>query len=380
LVFQNKEGIKKATRKIVKTPFYMQNEIIFVENWEDIFKDITQKYSSVSLLVDENTKAACLPILEAALSKNLAKSSKRLQVIEIPSGEAHKNIQTCVKIWEKLTSWGVDRKGVLLNVGGGVIGDMGGFAAATYKRGIAFWQIPTTLLAQVDASVGGKLGIDFQDFKNQIGVFAQAERICIDPTFLETLPERELRAGWAEVIKHTLIADSSAFFELFAQKFEKKNWKTYIKSAVALKSEIVTQDPTEKGLRKLLNYGHTIGHAIESFYLKSPTPFLHGEAIFWGMWAENFVAYHKKMLSREDLQTINGLILSHFYPTIFIQKEDISKIARYTLQDKKNENAQILGVLLSQIGKAHYDQALSLSEIERALAETLVFVQTYHTR
>ncbi|WP_051203896.1 3-dehydroquinate synthase [Hugenholtzia roseola] len=355
----------------------MQSQIIFVENWEKIFSDFFQKYSSVSVLVDENTKVACLPILEPALSKNLARSSKRLQLIEIPSGEQHKNLDSCIKIWEKLTSFGVDRKGVLLNLGGGVVGDMGGFAAATYKRGIAFWQIPTTLLAQVDASVGGKLGIDFQDFKNQIGIFGQAAQICIDPIFLETLPERELRAGWAEVIKHTLIADKAAFFDIFTQKFDKKHWKTYIKAAVALKSQIVAQDPLEKGLRKILNYGHTIGHAIESFYLKTQTPLLHGEAIFWGMWAENFAAYHKKMLSEADLETINRTILSHFYPTIFVKKEDISAIARYALQDKKNEDAQILGVLLSEIGKAHYDQALSLSEIEYALEKTIDFVQHY---
>ena len=227
-------------------------------------------YSKVAILVDENTKRDCLhklPKIENAI------------IIEIKSGEEYKNISTCNFIWEQLTINNFDRNSLLINLGGGVIGDMGGFCAATYKRGLDFIHIPTTLLAMVDASVGGKLGIDFKGFKNQIGLFNNPKAVLISPEFLETLAESELKSGFSEVVKHALISDNSLWVKLKNTPFTDFDWGDIIDTNVQIKNKIVLADPFEKGERKKLNFGHTFGHAIESYYLEKGTPISHGEAV-----------------------------------------------------------------------------------------------------
>ena len=231
-------------------------------------------YSQVAILVDENTKRDCLsklPQIESAL------------IIEIKSGEQYKNISTCSFIWEQLTINNFDRNSLLINLGGGVIGDMGGFCAATYKRGLEFIHIPTTLLAMVDASVGGKLGIDFKGFKNQIGLFNNPKAVLISSVFLETLAESELKSGFAEVVKHALISDNSLWLKLKNTPFTDLDWEDIIDTSIQIKNKIVLADPFEKGERKKLNFGHTFGHAIESYYLEKRTPISHGKAVFMGM-------------------------------------------------------------------------------------------------
>ena len=226
-------------------------------------------YSKVAILVDENTKRDCLfklPQIENAL------------IIEIKSGEEYKNISTCNFIWEQLTINNFDRNALLINLGGGVIGDIGGFCAATYKRGLKFIHIPTTLLSMVDASVGGKVGIDFKGFKNQIGIFNNPNAVLIYPKFLETLDENELKSGFAEVVKHALILDDSLWLKLKNTPFTDLDWEYIIYTSVQIKNKIVLADPFEKGERKKLNFGHTFGHAIESYYLEKGTPISHGEA------------------------------------------------------------------------------------------------------
>ena len=215
-------------------------------------------YSKVAILVDENTKRDCLPKLP---------QFENPIIIEIKSGEENKNINTCNFIWEQLTAQHFDRNSLLINLGGGVIGDMGGFAASTYKRGIDFIQIPTTLLAMVDASVGGKLGVDFNGLKNQIGLFNNPESVLIFPEFLETLPENQLKSGFAEVVKHALISDKNLWEELTSTTFDKLNWEAIILTSIQIKNNIILSDPFEKGNRKKLNFGHTFGHAVESYYL-----------------------------------------------------------------------------------------------------------------
>ena len=233
-----------------------------------------KSYSKVAILVDENTKKECLyklPNLEEPI------------IIEIPSGERNKNITTCNLIWEELTNNKFDRDSILINLGGGVIGDIGGFCASTYKRGIDFIHIPTTLLAMADGSIGGKLAIDFNNLKNQIGLFTNPKSVIIDPDFLDTLPEDQLISGFAEIVKHALISDKNLWETIKATPFKKLAWEEIITISAELKNRIILNDPKEKGERKKLNFGHTFGHAIESYYLEKGAPILHGEGIFMGM-------------------------------------------------------------------------------------------------
>ena len=310
---------------------------------------LQKKYSKYFLLLDENTDLHCRPILEKALKLPFKK-------ILIPSGEAHKNIESCTQIWQSMLENVADRNALLINLGGGVIGDMGGFCAATYKRGIDFVQIPTTLLSMVDASVGGKLGIDFGNVKNSVGVFRQPVVTCIYDGFLKTLPFNELRSGFAEVIKHALIADKNYWEEI--KKIDKLNaentdWQRIIKKSTELKAFVVEQDPEEKGLRKILNFGHTIGHALESLSLETEHPLLHGEAVAIGMLCETYFSNKLLSLSDVELKEIADRIIS-LYPCrpLDFFKED--KFESLLLNDKKNKGGVSFS-LLNGIGNAVFD-------------------------
>ena len=316
-------------------------------------------FSRLAVLVDENTKEHCYPLIESVLPSHHS-------VIEIKSGELHKNLDACISIWSHLTEAQFDRKSLLINLGGGVIGDMGGFCAATYKRGMPFVNLPTTLLAQVDASVGGKLGIDFQGFKNHIGIFQEPHRVFIDDMFLKTLPERELRSGFAEVIKHALINDARYWTTLRGASFTNQDWKAHIAHSVKVKSRVVDEDFREGGLRKILNFGHTIGHAIESFFLETERPLLHGEAIAAGMIAEAHLSVKHSRLSSEEAEEIEDFILAVFGHSE-IPADIVDSIALLTKQDKKNDQQTIRCTLLESIGTARYDVPVTEEDIKEAL-------------
>jgi len=304
-------------------------------------------YSKVAILVDENTKRDCLhklPKIENAL------------IIEIKSGEEYKNISTCNFIWEQLTINNFDRNSLLINLGGGVIGDMGGFCAATYKRGLDFIHIPTTLLAMVDASVGGKLGIDFKGFKNQIGLFNNPKAVLISPEFLETLAESELKSGFSEVVKHALISDNSLWVKLKNTPFTDFDWGDIIDTNVQIKNKIVLADPFEKGERKKLNFGHTFGHAIESYYLEKGTPISHGEAVFMGMILETEISD----LPETEKNEIKNYILSNFALPYTPKKSNLHK---FLINDKKNQDGKINFTLLNRIGNCSFDNLFSLDEL-----------------
>lgn len=321
----------------------------------------TNPFSGIAVLVDENTRRDCLPVIEGIIKNPI--------IIEIRSGEIHKNLDTCQLIWQALTDSYFDRQGLLVNLGGGVIGDMGGFCAATYKRGIAFINIPTTLLAQVDASVGGKLGIDFAGFKNHIGVFTRPEQVMIDPVFLNTLPENELRSGFAEVIKHALIADAGYWPEITGRSFPAQDWPSHIGHSVKIKSHIVSDDPTEKGLRKILNFGHTLGHAIESYFLNDPEKhLLHGEAIAAGMVLESYLSSRILGMPESEVCQIRDYILSVF-GMIKLTDKDLEPVIDLSMQDKKNEKGIINFSLLRRIGEATYNVAVSRLEMRDALRQ-----------
>ncbi|TAE38926.1 MAG: 3-dehydroquinate synthase [Runella slithyformis] len=318
-----------------------------------------KNYSKIVVLADTNTRKHCYPLLKSLLPKH--------SLITISAGETHKNIRTCEQIWDKMTRLKLDRHALLLNLGGGVIGDMGGFCAATYKRGIDFVQIPTTLLSQVDASVGGKLGIDFQGFKNHLGVFTMPKKVLIDSTFLATLPYVELRSGFAEVVKHCLIADAHKWEDIRQRELSEQDWEDLIAHSVAVKSEIVAQDPTEKGLRKILNFGHTLGHAVETYFLDNPKlKLLHGEAIAAGMVMETYLAYRRKMVSLQTLEQVEEFIFS-VYGKVALKEVHAGVIIKLAQQDKKNQNGQLRFSLLSGAGSCAYDVTVGIAEIKSAI-------------
>ncbi|MDW7694621.1 3-dehydroquinate synthase [Flammeovirgaceae bacterium SG7u.111] len=318
------------------------------------------EYSSVAVLVDYNTRVSCYPLIEPFLPSHIC--------IDINPGEEHKHLGTCQEIWSVMTDCQFDRKAVVLNLGGGVIGDMGGFCAATYKRGIDFLQIPTTLLAQVDASVGGKLGIDFKGFKNHIGVFQLPKEVWVHPGFLKTLSEQELRSGFAEVIKHCLIADASKWEVISQKSLKEQLWHDIIEHSIHIKANVVKQDPTEQGLRKILNFGHTIGHAIETYFLEEGDErLLHGEAIAIGMICEAYLSAKKTGLEVSESEGITKYISSIFGLPKFSTKA-FAPIVENMYQDKKNVGGKIKCVMLEKIGKATFDINITPTEIEESLA------------
>lgn len=319
-----------------------------------------KNYSKVMILVDQNTKKHCYESVKPLLPAH--------KVIQIKAGEENKNLETCSYIWEQMTENELDRHSLLVNLGGGVIGDMGGFCAATYKRGIDFIQIPTTLLSQVDASVGGKLGIDFQGFKNHLGVFTLPNAVLIDKEFLKSLPERELRSGFAEIIKHCLIQDAVKWREIRILDLDQQNLGDLIQHSVEIKKKVVAADPTEKGLRKILNFGHTLGHAIETFFLdKGKKRLLHGEAIAAGMISEAYIGFQKGMLSEDEMAQIEEFIYA-VYGSVNIDPNDFEAIIKLTLQDKKNKGKLVRASILKGIGDCAYDISLSKTDMKKALA------------
>ncbi|GAB3821227.1 3-dehydroquinate synthase [Pontibacter rugosus] len=316
-------------------------------------------FSKVAVLVDENTLAHCYPQLKPYLPEH--------DLIQIKSGEEHKTLQTCELIWGRMTELHLDRWSVLVNLGGGVIGDMGGFCAAVFKRGLYFVQVPTTLLAQVDASVGGKTGVDFHGLKNHIGVYQEPQAVFINPDFLQTLPPRQLKSGYAEIIKHWLIADANAFMEQRHIGLFTEDWENLIQHSVSIKSKVVEVDPLEGGYRKVLNFGHTVGHAIETYLLDKPErELLHGEAIAVGMLCEAWISMKHDLLSQLELERIETFLVS-IYEKVSLTEADIQLIAQFALQDKKNTRSTINCTLLQGIGKAVFDQPITVQEIVESL-------------
>ncbi len=313
-----------------------------------------KRYSSVTVVVDDHTAVHCYPLIRTALPLH--------QVIQLPAGEEFKNLATCTLIWQKLTDRQIDRHGLMIVLGGGVLGDMAGFCAATYKRGIDFVLIPTTLLAQADASVGGKLGIDFNHFKNHIGVFQLPVATVVSPVFLKTLPASELRSGFAEVVKHCLLDSPHAWQSITTKTLAHQDWAAWVAHSVAFKEKITRQDPTEKGLRKVLNLGHTVGHAVETASLEREPRLLHGEAIAAGLITEAFISTQRGWLPEATLSEITRYLTDTFgAPGQQLQAKSIVANAR---QDKKNKSNRILAVLLRDIGKPEWDVEVSEKEIE----------------
>ncbi|MGN7707791.1 3-dehydroquinate synthase [Chryseobacterium sp. 22543] len=322
-----------------------------------------KSFSKIFILVDENTHEYCLPILLGNMETDLG-----FEILEIEAGEEMKNIQTANQLWEILTEMQADRKALVINLGGGVITDMGGFVASTYKRGIQFINIPTTLLSMCDASIGGKTGIDLMHYKNMVGTFAFPEQIFIFPKFLETLPFKELRSGFAEMLKHGLIADKNHWDQLIkVRKLEVETVIPHIQTSMKIKQDVVDKDFHEQNIRKTLNFGHTIGHAVESLCLQQGNPILHGEAVAMGMIAETHLAYLENLISETDANMVIENV-QRYYPYLDINDFKDEDITALLLNDKKNTDSKINFSLLSGIGSCTYDHQCRQENILKSLS------------
>jgi 3-dehydroquinate synthase len=315
--------------------------------------------SKVFILVDENSKKHCLPII-ASIDR-----VKDAEIIEVESGEKNKSIESVIKIWEILSKKGADRNSLLINLGGGIIVDLGGFIASTFKRGFPFINIPTTLLSQVDASVGGKTGFNFKQLKNEIGVFSHPKYVIIDSTFLKTLDKENIYSGWAEMIKHALIYNKADWENMNHHNVLNIDYKALnqlIARSIQIKNHFVEQDPAEKGIRKALNFGHTFGHAFESLYMNTSNEILHGKAIAHGMICELYLSAVKCGFDKDEMKKIVDYVLK-IYGKLPIGINDYEKIAELITHDKKNENSVINCTLISDYGKVEINKPCSSSEI-----------------
>lgn len=325
-----------------------------------------KNWTSVYVLVDSNTLNYCLTemmdhidLLQAA------------EILEIEPGESNKTIEIATGLWQTLSETEADRSALMINVGGGVITDLGGWVASTYKRGIDFIHIPTTLLGMVDAAIGGKTAIDLDGAKNMVGTFSLPQAIFAIPSFLDTLPEREWLSGFAELFKHALIADPQLWEYLeqsgmagLALNPEK------IEQASRIKEAVVKEDFKESGQRKTLNYGHTLGHAIESISMQiDDIPLSHGHAIAIGMKLANQIAVKRELLSKSTSDRINTFINRYYKQPEWLNNRK-ADLLQFVKMDKKNRGGQIRMVLIVKIGSTLIDVEVSEKEILSVLSKT----------
>ena len=321
-----------------------------------------KKYSKIFVLSDTHTHECCVYTF-------LQKFPFEVEIIEVEAGEEHKNLDTCLSLWQTLSDLEADRKSLLINVGGGVVTDMGGFVASTFKRGIDFINVPTTLLAMVDASIGGKTGVDLGVLKNQIGVINNPQLLLIDVNYLATLPKEEFRSGLAEMFKHGLI-QSPAYWEKMKQlsALTTDDLEEIIYESVVIKHQVVKQDPKEQGLRKILNFGHTLGHAIESYCLAHRSKrLLHGEAVAIGMILAAFLSHKLLHFPWEKTVEIKRVLLDYF-PQEDFSVQEIAAIQELLKYDKKNAYGHVYFVLLEAIGQPKWNIEVEEALIEQAFA------------
>ncbi len=349
--------------------FFLQKSIINVtKNISKSLFYVLKNFSSekIFILLDENTENFCFPAI-----KLLFENHSQVFLIKIKSGENRKNLQTVQFIWDFLVKNHSDRKSLFLILGGGVLCDLGAFAASTFKRGIPFILIPTTLLAQIDAAIGGKTGINFKNLKNEVGTFAFAKYVFIDKIFLKTLNYRQILAGFGEILKTILISNVEEWNNLqkiFSekQKISVDFLKPFIEIAIKTKINIVRKDPDEKNIRKILNFGHTFAHGFESFAAERKKKLLHGEAVAYGIICELFLSAKKTKFSLEKVQEIKNFI-EKFYTKFSIPQNEYEKIFSFLCHDKKNEKNEIRFTILEEIGKPLINQVFSKTEIFEAL-------------
>lgn len=315
------------------------------------------------LLTDDNTLRHAVPLLSGC------RAIKEAVPISVRPGDMNKNLDAAQRVWQAMEQHGATRKSALINLGGGVVTDLGGFAAATFKRGIRFINVPTTLLGAVDAAVGGKTGVNFNGLKNEIGVFREAESVVISTKFFQTLPATELRSGYAEMIKHGLLSGKDPYrrlldFDLVDTAGE--HMLSLLEESVGIKRDIVEKDPFEKGLRRALNLGHTAGHAFESMALFRNAPVPHGYAVAWGLVVEAVLSHTEKGLPSSTLYGLADYVRSH-YGAFRVTCDDYPELLEFMRRDKKSENGEFNFSLLSAIGKVETGCRVEKKEVETAL-------------
>ncbi len=342
-----------------------ENDIRVTHQLENELGPIVANYpkGKVFVVVDEHTRDLCLPTLRAF------PFFRDIPALTLPSGEENKSLESVVAVWNFLEEYGADRKSLLINLGGGMLSDLCGFAASCFKRGLHFVNIPTTLLAQVDASVGGKTGINFNGLKNEIGVFNQPQTVLIAPRFLRTIDRENFLSGYAEMLKHGLIHSKTHWDELLAFDLDHIDYTSLgdvIARSVAVKEYFVLNDPTEKNIRKALNLGHTVGHAFESFALNRSKPVLHGYAVAYGLIPELYLSSRKLGFPLEETQKIAKWILDTYGP-FPINEADFETLYQKMTRDKKNEAGRINFTLVPEIGKVEINIDCEKDRIFEAL-------------
>lgn len=342
-----------------------ESKVVICSNISDDLKPYIKDYNpnNIFILTDENTLQYCYDLLRDVGGLQKAK------MITIKAGDAHKNLDTMSDVWGFLTENGADRHSLLINLGGGMLTDLGGFAASTFKRGIDFINIPTTLLSVVDAAVGGKTGINFKKFKNEIGVIRHANVVLVDTIFLETIDHENFLSGYAEMIKHGLISNQDHWDKISGYGLEKPDLqalKPLVGESIDVKAEVVKVDPFEKGIRKSLNLGHTIGHAFESFAMISERPVLHGYAVAWGLIAELYLSMIKMNFSKDLLLMVVDLVNKN-YGEFSYDEKDFETLYELMMHDKKNKDGKINFTLMKGIGQVEVDVNCTKQEVFDAL-------------
>ena len=337
-----------------------QKVIICQDLRKDLYSAIQEcPHDKLFILVDEHTRELCLPLISGFGYLNDA------NIITIGAEDVHKNVETLVHVWQSLGDGGASRHSLMINLGGGMVTDLGGFAASTFKRGIKYINIPTTLLAMVDASVGGKTGINFNGLKNEIGVFSPAEYVLIDTEFLKSLDARNLLSGYAEMLKHGIISTTEHWAELLnfdMTNIDYKALQALVAKSVQIKESIVAEDPFEKGIRKALNLGHTAGHAFESLALETNRPVLHGYAVAWGIVCELYFSHLRTGFPKDKLRQTVQFIKDHYGVFTFDCKQ-YDRLYQFMTHDKKNNAGIINFTLMGEIGDIRINQSANQEEI-----------------
>ena len=338
-----------------------EQSIIFSKNLQQVLSETLShiEYERLFVLTDETTNRLCLPLL------NGIPKLKKAFIIIIGTGDEHKNFESLTHVWKNLSEEGATRRSLLINLGGGMVTDLGGFAASTFKRGIPFLNIPTTLLAMVDASAGGKTGINFNGLKNEIGVFNNAFKVLIDTDFLRTLDNQNICSGFAEMLKHALISNEKDWAELLQFNLQQPDLTllaTLLEKSVNVKKGFVKLDPEEHGLRKALNFGHTAGHALESLSLSQNNPVLHGYAVAWGLVCELYLSCKQLQFPHNQmLQTVQ--FIKENYGIFAFNCKQYDQLYTFMTHDKKNTSGIINFTLLSAIACIHINQAATKEQI-----------------
>lgn len=338
-----------------------KQKVIICQNLNEDLHSAIQNcpHDKLFILVDEHTRQLCLPIISGM------ECLKDAYIITIGAEDIHKNLETLAYVWTELGDRGATRHSLLINLGGGMVTDLGGFAASTFKRGIQYINIPTTLLAMVDASVGGKTGINFNGLKNEIGVFSPAEYVLLDTEFLKTLDIHNILSGYAEMLKHGIISTTEHWAELLNFDMNQIDYKVLqelVAKSVKIKEDIVEQDPFEKGIRKALNLGHTVGHAFESLALENNRPVLHGYAVAWGIVCELYFSYYKVGFPKDKLrQTIQ--FIKENYGVLTFDCKQYDRLYEFMTHDKKNSAGIINFTLMGEIGDIRINQSANKEEI-----------------